>query len=225
MRLLIISFGFICHTLAAQTAESDLQKVLDPLVNAAQLYFENEYLYFEGDETIPAEMLTGLFHRNGTQEYARMDKIEILKSADLFVAVDHEDRVVTAQPDAPVQSLNELVDPEKIKALLDTRESKVQYVGAKGTWKGIQIIDPEKPDEKLILYYEPATWTIREASITTPDPFANAWEKTPKKIVIVVRYLDFTTEPKPFPYKVEHYVRKSGNRYVATGKCRGYQRM
>ena len=163
-----------------------------------------------------------MFHRNGTQEYVSMDQFEGLISRDYIVAVDHEDRIVSAQRNAPLQSLNKLFDPEKIRELIQTQNASVQYVSSNGSWKGIEIIDPENTEEKLTLYFEPFSFILKEVRIATVDPFANTWEVT-EGIMIVVRYLNYSTLAKPFPYKMENYIRKSGNHFVPSGKCKGYQ--
>jgi hypothetical protein len=211
-----------CTLLPAQTPELDLQKVLNPLINAKYLYFENQYLYFEAGNPVPVETEEGVFHRNGAQQFVRMGQTEVLKSGSLTVSVDHEDRMVSAQVETIPGSLNELIDADKIKGLIQSRTAKTMYVPGQGSWKAISIIDPDKPEDQLIVQYDPSGWIIKEVAITTKDPDANPWDAKIKNVTIVVRYLNYSTFPKFFPYKVESYVRKEKERYVATGKCKGY---
>jgi hypothetical protein len=209
--------------MSAQTAEQDLQKVLEPLLNARDLYFENQYLYYDEGHKTPSDTLDGVFQRNGAQEYARMGQLEVLDTGALTVTADHEDKVVSAQNSAAGRSLNELVNAEQLKGLLETREAKLQYAPGRGGWKAVSLTDPESPDDKMIIYFDPVNWTIKEASVTTDDPFADPYNGKVGKVTITVRYLNYTTAPKTFPYKVEQYVRKVGKQYVATGKCKGYR--
>lgn len=225
MRLIFIVMcaALVCISMSAQTAEQDLQKVLEPLINEKQLYFENQYLYYEQGEKSPSDTLDGVFHRNGTQQFVRMGQLEVLEVGTLVVTADHEDRVVSAQNAASDGSVNELVDAEKLNGLLESREAKIQYGSGRGSWKAIILIDPERPDDKIIIQYDPANWVIKEASVTTDDPFADPYSEKTGKVTIVVRYLNYSTAPKVFPYKVGQYVRKEGKGYVATGKCKGYR--
>lgn len=225
MKALIISIQlcFMTIWLGAQTSELDLQKVLDPLANAPFLYFENEYLYFEEGQNSPSETLDGTFHRNGSQEYIRMGTTEILKSGKITIATDHEDRVVSAQVEGKQGAIGEMFDAEKLSELLTTRQAEVRFISDNGAIRTVQLIDPEKPADKVLIQYDPNTWAIREASVTTDDPDANPWENQAKKVTVVVRYLHYSTAAKAFPYKVENYVRKSGDQYVAHGKCKGYR--
>lgn len=214
---------FLCANLPAQTAEQDLKKVLEPLINAKQLYFENQYLYYEEGGKTPSDTLDGVFHRNGAQQFVRMGQLEVLESETLIITADHEDRVVSAQYLASGSSLNELIDAEKLKGLVEAREAKIQYVSGKGAWKAISVIDPEQPDDRLIIQYDPSNWIIKEASVMTDDPFADPYSDKTGKVSIVVRYLNYSIAPKNFPYKAGQYVKKEGKRYVATGKCKGYR--
>ncbi len=225
MRLLAILFWlcWICIPLLAQTAEQDLQKVLEPLLNSKQLYFENRYFYYEEGEKTPSDTLEGVFHRNGAQQFVRMGQLEVFEAGTLVITADHEDRVVTAQNVTPNGPLNELLDAEKLKSLLESREAKVQYVSGEGALRAVAVIDPEKPDDKVVIQFDPLTWTIKKASVTTDDPFAGPLEEKVKKVTIVVQYLNYSTAPKIFPYKVEQYVKKEGKRYIAAGTCRGYR--
>ena len=224
MRLLfVLSCLCISTSLSAQTAEQDLQKVLAPLINAKQLYFENEYFYYEEGEKSPSDKLAGVFHRNGNQQFVRMGQLEVLEMDSLTITADHTDRVVSAQTAASGGVLPELVDVEKIKNLLESHEARVQYTSGKGIWKAIILIDTEKPDDTVVIQYDPKDWVIKEATVTAPDPFANPLEEKIKQVTVVVHYLNYSTTPKKFPYQVEQYVKKVGKRYVATGKCKGYR--
>lgn len=226
MRFSIISlylFLVACVPSWSQTAEQELYKVLDQLINTRQLYFENQYLYYEKGSKMPSDTLDGVFQRNGSSQFIQMGQLEVLEMGPLVVSADHEDRVVAAQSAEGQGNLNELVDAEKLKGLLDTREAKVQYVVGKGDPKAIAIIDPERPDDSLIIVYDPTGWVIKEATITTDDPFADPYIENVEKVTIVVRYLNFTTAPRAFPYKIEQYVRKEGSRFVGSGKCKGYR--
>lgn len=225
MRLFFFLAG-ICSlytSLSAQSAEQDLQKVLEPLANGKYLYFENQYLYYEQGSISASDTLESVFHRNGTQQFARMGQLEMLVLDDLTITADHEDRVVSAQRAAPNGSLNELVDAKKLKGLLDSREATVEYASGRGSLKGVALIDPEKPGDKMIILYDPAIWAIKEASMTTDDPFADPSTENIGKVTIVIKYLNYSTAPKVFPYKMQQYVRKEGKRYIAAGKCKGYR--
>lgn len=225
MRLFIFWAGIcaLSTTLSAQSAEQDLHKVLEPLANGKYLYFENQYLYYDEGDKPPSDTLDGRFHRNGTQQFARMGQLEMLVVGDLMITADHEDRVVSAQSAAPSGSVNEWVDAKKWKELLDSREATVQYAAGRGTLKVIVLTDPEKPGDKVTILYDPTTWAIKESSMSTDDPFADPYTENIGKVTVVVKYLNYSTAPKAFPYKMEQYVRKEGKRYVAAGKCKGYR--
>ncbi len=218
----LIACRLLTTTLSAQTAEQDLQKVLNPLANAKQLYFENQYSFYDEGSKVPSDTLSGVFHRNGTQQYVRMGQLEVLEIGNFSVSADHEGRIVSTQNETS-GSLNELIDVEKLQGLLETREAKVEYVPGWGSLKAVSLIDPEKPDDKVIIQYDGVSWIIKEASITTDDPFANPYIEKVGKVTIVVRYLNYTTDPKSFPYKMEQYVRKEGKSYIAVGRCKGYR--
>ncbi len=140
-----------------------------------------------------------------------------------MVATDHEDRVVSARLELKEGAISELFDAEKLGALLTTRQAEVRFVSEKNGVRTVEVIDPAKPDEKMLIQYDPVTWAIKEASVTTDDPDANPWENQAKKVMVVVRYLHYSTAAKAFSYKVENYVRKSGDQYLAHGKCKGYR--
>lgn len=207
---------------SAQTPELDLQKVLRPLTDAKYLYFENQYLYFEGDATEPSETLNGLFHRNGEQAFVKMGMTEVLKMKDIIVAADHEGRMVSAQNEAESSAINTLVDGEKVRELIESRSAKTAYTFGKGTWNAISVTDLENPDEKMIIQYNPSNWFIQEVTITTKDPEVPPWDSRINKVTVVIRYLNYTIFPKSFPYLPDDYVRKKGKRYVSVGKCKGY---
>lgn len=211
--------GCIVH---AQTATEDAQRVLGPLVSASHLYYENRYLYFEEGIKIPTDTLNGIFQRDGDRKYMRMGNLEVLALDDMVVTADHEDKVVSAQPVKPVQSLDNLIDAKKLQGLITKREITAQYATGRGGWKAVSLIDPERRDDKMIIYYDPSTWIIQEARITMNDPYASDLGK-PGKVTIQVEYLKYSTAQKAFSHKLENYVRKSGKNYVATGKCRGYR--
>jgi hypothetical protein len=221
--MIILQLCFLTVLMPAQTSELDLQKVLAPLANAPFLYFENEYLYFEADQKVPSEMLVGVFHRNGSQEFIRMGTTEVLKSGKLVVATDHEDRVVAARMDTKEPAGSDFFDVEKLAELLTTRLAEVKFISQNGNVRTVEVIDPERPEDKMLIQYDINTWVIKEASITTDDPNANPWENRAKKVTVVVRYLNYSAVAKAFPYKVEQYIRKSGEQYVAHGKCKGYR--
>lgn len=221
--LLTIPILLVCLSLHSQTAEQDLHNVLDKLINSHQLYFENQYLYYEKNSKTPSDTLDGVFHRNGSEQFIRMGQVEMLEADALIVTADHEDRVVSAQGAENEGNISELIDAQNLKGLLDSREAKVQYVPGKGNMKAVSITDPERPDDTLIILYDPAGWTIREAKLTTDDPFADPYSEEIQKVTIIVRYLNFTTSPKAFPYKTGQYVRKEGTRFIGSGKCKGYR--
>jgi len=224
MRLifLLIFYEFVGGILYAQTATEDAQRVLAPLLNAPHLYYENRYFYYEEGKKTPVDTLEGIVQRAGGHKYMRMGTIEILALENIVVTADHEDRIVSAQPIKAEQNLDEIVDVKKLQGLLKRRELTVQYVADRGNWKAVSMVDPERKNDKMIIYYDPSTWIIQEARITTNDPYASPVEKS-GKVTIVVQYLKYSTAQKTFSYKLENYVRKNGKGYTATGKCRGYR--
>jgi hypothetical protein len=221
----LICFCCVSNHLFSQTADLDLVKILQPLQSSQYLYFENKYLYFEGNSSSPEESLDGVFHRNGTQEFIRMGEIEVLKTDGFYVAADHEEKVVSATKEPLANSLNGLLEPNKLQELIETREAQAHYVPGNGSTMAISVTDPYKPNEKLVIYYEPFNWLIKEAHLTTEDPFENPWEQGAKKITIVVTYSNISTAAKPFPHKLNTYVRKAGGVFTASGKCKGYRVM
>ena len=227
MRVSFISLGLccLCAVLQAQTAPLDLQKILDPFTTAKYLYFENQYLYFEEGNPTPIQTEEGVFIRNGEKEYARMGALEVLKTERLMVAADHEDRLVSAQIKTTPVSMNDLIDTERIKELLQSRLGKIQYVFGKTPWSAISLTDPERPQETIVVHYDPAGWIIKEISITAKDPDTNPWDKMVKYATVVIRYSHYSTFPRPFPYKTDDYIKKKGKQFKATGKCKGYHVM
>lgn len=223
MRIILLSVLFAnLSLLAAQTAEQDLQKVLDPLIKAKHIYYENMYYYYEEGEKTPSDTLIGIFHRDGVQEYVKMGDVEILETGKLTVMADHEDHVVSVRQSPQSVSLDNLIDAQKVKSLVETKQMRVQYASGKGTNTTLLVTDPDRPKEKMTIGYDPQTWVIREITFFVKDPFAAPYETNVGYITIVVKYQHFTTVSRQFDHSLGQYVQKKGNHYMTTGKCKGY---
>lgn len=224
MRLIFLTIFYHISTMAlyAQSPSEDAQRILAPLVNASHLYYENRYLYYEEGKNIPIDTLDGVVQRDGERRYMKMGTLEVLALENVVVTADHEDKIVSAQPVKPEQPVNEIVDVTKLQGLLKRKAITARYTAGRGNWKAISMTDPERPNDRMVIYYDPSIWVIQEARITTNDPYAGPMKK-PGRVTIIVQYLKYSTAEKPFNYKLENYVRKNGKRFTATGKCRGYR--
>ncbi len=223
MRIVLINFMLFTFTLVtAQTAEQDLSKVLEPLLKGKHIYYENIYYYYEEGEKTPSDTLVGIFHRNGVQEYIKMGNVEILETGKLTVMADHEDRLVSVRQSAQSVSLNKMFDAKQLQSLVETKQMHVKYATGKEKNTALLVTDPDKPKEKMTIVYDPKTWAVEELTIVSRDIFTEPFETDVRYVTIVVKYKHFTTMLRPFGHSIGQYVQKKGDRYITTGKCKGY---
>jgi len=216
--LLAILMACTFIRMPAQTPEQDLKDLLHPLLNAPYIHYEITCLYYDVADTKPSDTLLALFQRSGQQEYRRIGQMEILKIKDFTVMADHDDRAVSIRQSTKAALLDQMFDARQLNDLTETRQIQVQ----RNTVDILTITSADKPKDKMTIWYDPKNRIIREVTIVARDPFAAPYETQVGLVKIVIRFDHFSTTIKPFSHSVSEYVKRTGDRYVAVGKCKGY---
>jgi hypothetical protein len=220
MRTYLFVVLWACPTLflSGQTPEEDLNKVLQPLEDAPHLFYEATCYFFESGEKKPSDTLQIRLHRNGGREYRRIGRTEVLETPGLVVMADHDDRSVAVRSAEQEFTLPAALDIAALKKLTEGRQVRVKRTAP----NTLTITSPDRPNENMTIRYDARSWALREVAITAYDPFAAPYEAPAGLVRVVVEFARFTTAPEPFRHGVSEYVKKSGDRYAATGKCKGY---
>jgi hypothetical protein len=222
MRTVLLFFAAL-PLLKAQTPEQDLSTLLEPLLHAKHIYYENTYYYYEEGASIPSDTFSAIFHRSGAREYVQLGNMEILETGNLTVVADHEERVVGIQKPVKSETINKLFDPRQLEVLVETRRVHLQYGAANDGNAVLLITDPDRPKEKMTIRYDPMARLIREVVLVVQDPYADPFgDEPPGQATIVARFARYTTAPQPFRHNLSEYIQKKGDRYIAVGKCKGY---
>lgn len=207
--------------LSGQDAKQDMEKVINLLLGSEHLYYQGRILSFEKGQRIPSDSLETVFQRKGRDIYAVIGQVDILIMDGLNMTVDHESRTVMVQKTA--------VDaPPIMKAgmgmtdLFDLSQASVRYLRSTGPFKLAKIVDPRRPNDEVVVRYDPADWSLKEVSITTTDPFTDPAAEKPEPVTVVIRYTKYSAKAVKFPHKMGQYVVKKGGKYVPAGKCKGY---
>lgn len=210
----------------AQTAVENVRKVCMVFSASKQLYYEAHLTWYADGGPAVTDTLTVVFHRNGEQEYARYGSAEVLKTAGLTVAVDHEKRIISVlhEDTENVLPLAEMLDPMALQQAVQYREYDVKET-TEGALRMATITDPDDPDSKTILKYTPESWQLREAWLGMRDPFHDEPDTPAPWVTIGVRYRQLQTTPRPFPYQIARFVTAQADGYMGTGRYKGYEVM
>jgi hypothetical protein len=222
--ILILPFLGLTSWLPAQNRLDDLKKVLTSMGDSPDLYFEFELFYFEEGNPKAVDSLSGVYQRSGLNKvYARTGSSESISVQHLKLTIDNENKLMALSNEEENQQMNTLFNASELKKYIEYQQVSWKEFETGDQFIGLSIYNPKEPQNSLWLKYDPKSYFLHDAGITIPDPQSTPLEPSNKKVSVYIKYKDIQIAQKPFVYTIDQYVKRTGKKYIPTGRFKAFK--
>jgi hypothetical protein len=200
----------------------ELQKLAEKYKLMTSISYNMTYTYFIGYEgKVADDVSSGFYQQQGDKYYCKAGTVEYLFDGKRLLYIDHEDKEIAVRKmqDRPTPPS---FTPGQLEEMCKQTNTRLEGFDAPGKLRGLELYFEEgSPASRISIVYDPATYLITSANIFTLQP-SEEWDAEPQKVRIEVRFSDYKTSKKDFPYDIKSYVIESKGKFSPVKGYKGY---